>query len=69
MDSWDIEGLSVNLTMNTYGPCASFLLRQMCEEKRISWIVDMYNVGHLVESNAYYKDLWIWSPKNDKYGW
>jgi hypothetical protein len=41
----------------------------MCEEKRISWIVDMYNVGHLVESNAYYKDLWIWSPKNDKYGW
>ncbi len=35
MDSWDIEGLSVNLTKNTFGPCASFLLRQMYEEKRI----------------------------------
>ncbi len=37
MDSWDIQGLSVNLTMNTYGPCASFSLRQMYEEKRITW--------------------------------
>ncbi len=33
----DIEGLSVNLTKNTYGACASFLLRQMYEEKRIRW--------------------------------
>jgi hypothetical protein len=37
MNSWDIEGLNVNLTKNTYGPCASFLLRQMYEEKRIRW--------------------------------
>jgi hypothetical protein len=37
MDSWDIEGLNINLTRNTYGLCASFLLRQMYEEKRIRW--------------------------------
>jgi hypothetical protein len=37
MDSWDIEGLNVNLTKNTFGPCPSFLLRQMYEEKRIRW--------------------------------
>jgi hypothetical protein len=37
MDSWDIEGLSVNLTKNTFGPCASFLLRKMYEEKKIRW--------------------------------
>jgi len=37
MNSWNIEGLSINLTKNTYGPCASFLLRQMYEEKRIRW--------------------------------
>ncbi len=37
MKSWDIEGLIVNLTKNTYGPCASFLLRQMYEEKKIRW--------------------------------
>ncbi len=34
MDSWDIEGLSVNLTKNTFGPCVSFLLRQMYEKKK-----------------------------------
>jgi hypothetical protein len=37
MDSWDIEGFSVNLIKNTFGPCASFLLRKMYEEKRIRW--------------------------------
>jgi hypothetical protein len=37
MDYWDIEGLNINLTNNTSGPCASFLLRQMYEEKRIRW--------------------------------
>ncbi len=37
MNSWDIEGLIVNLTKNTYGPCAFFLIRQMYEEKRIRW--------------------------------
>ncbi len=37
MDFWDIDGLSVNLTKNTYGPCASFLSRQMYKEKRIRW--------------------------------
>ncbi len=37
MDSWDIEGLNVNLTRNTFGPCASFLLRQMYKEKGIRW--------------------------------
>ncbi len=37
MNSWDIEGLSIKLTKNTYGPCASFLLRQMYEEKKIRW--------------------------------
>jgi len=37
MNSWYIEGLSVNLTKNTFGPCAYFLLRQMYEEKRIRW--------------------------------
>jgi hypothetical protein len=35
MDSWDIEGLSVDLTKNTFGPCASFLLRKLYEEKKI----------------------------------
>jgi hypothetical protein len=28
MDSWHNDGLNVNLTKNTYGPCASFLLKQ-----------------------------------------
>ncbi len=37
IDSWDIEGLSVNLTKNTFDPWASFLLGQMYEEKRIRW--------------------------------
>ncbi len=37
MDSWDIEGLNFNLTKNTFGPCASLLLEQMYEEKRIRW--------------------------------
>jgi hypothetical protein len=37
MNSWDIEGLNINLIKNTYGPCASFLLRQMYEEKKIRW--------------------------------
>jgi hypothetical protein len=37
MNSWDIDGLSVNLTKNTYGPCASFLLRKMYKEKIIRW--------------------------------
>jgi len=37
MDFWDIEGLIINLTKNTYGPCPSFLLRQMYKEKRIRW--------------------------------
>ncbi len=37
MNSWDVEGLNINLTKNTYGPCASFLLRQMYEEKKIRW--------------------------------
>jgi hypothetical protein len=37
MDSCDIKGLSLNLTKNTFGPCASFLLEQMYEEKRIRW--------------------------------
>jgi hypothetical protein len=27
MNSWDIEGLNINLTKNTYGPCASSLLK------------------------------------------
>jgi len=36
MDSWDIKRLSVNLTKN-FGPCGSFLLRQMYEEKKITW--------------------------------
>jgi hypothetical protein len=57
MDSWDIEGLNVNLTKNTFGPCVSFLSRQMYEEKKKGVIVDMYNVGHLLKFNAYYKDL------------
>jgi hypothetical protein len=35
--SWDIEGLNINLAKNTFGPCASFLLRKMYEEKRIRW--------------------------------
>ncbi len=35
MNSWDIEGLCVNLTKNTFGPCVFFLLRQMYEEKKI----------------------------------
>jgi hypothetical protein len=25
--SWDIEGLSVHLTKNTFGPCASFFVK------------------------------------------
>jgi hypothetical protein len=33
MDSWDIERLNINLTKNAYGPCASFFLRQLYEEK------------------------------------
>jgi hypothetical protein len=37
MDSWDIEGLNVDLTNNTSNPRASFLLRQMYKEKRIRW--------------------------------
>jgi hypothetical protein len=37
MEYWDIEGLSINLAKNTFGPCASFLLRKMYEEKRIRW--------------------------------
>jgi len=37
MNPWDIEGLIVNLTKNTYDPCASFLLRQIYEEKKIRW--------------------------------
>jgi hypothetical protein len=37
MDSWDNEGLSINLTKNTFGPCGYSLLRQMYEEKRIRW--------------------------------
>ncbi len=37
MNFWDIEGLNINLTKNTYGPCASFLLRQMYKEKKIRW--------------------------------
>ncbi len=37
MDFWDIEGLHVSLTRNTFGPCASFLLRQMHKEKGIRW--------------------------------
>jgi hypothetical protein len=37
MDSWDIEGLNVNLTKNTFGPCASVLLEQMYKEKIIRW--------------------------------
>ncbi len=31
------RGSSVDLTKNTYGPCASFSLRQMHEEKKITW--------------------------------
>ncbi len=37
MNSSDIERLNINLTKNTYGPCASFLLRQMYEEKKARW--------------------------------
>ncbi len=37
MNSWDIEGLSINLTKNTYGSCASLLLSQMYEQKKIRW--------------------------------
>ncbi len=37
MESWDIEGLSFNLAKNTFGACASLLLEQMYEEKRIRW--------------------------------
>jgi hypothetical protein len=37
MDFQDIEGLNINLTKKTYGPCAPFLLRKMYEEKRIRW--------------------------------
>ncbi len=37
MNSWDIEGLNINLTNNTYGPCAFFLLRQMYQENKIRW--------------------------------
>jgi hypothetical protein len=37
MNFWDIEGLNVNAAKNTYGPCASFLLKQMYEEKKKRW--------------------------------
>jgi len=37
MNFWDVKGLSVNLTKNTFGPCVTFLLRQVYEEKRIRW--------------------------------
>jgi hypothetical protein len=33
MDFWDIEGLSVNLTKNTYGPCASFFAKTNVQGK------------------------------------
>jgi hypothetical protein len=35
MNSWDIEGLNINSTKNTYGPCAYYLLKQMYKEKKI----------------------------------
>jgi hypothetical protein len=37
MDFWDVEGLTINVTKNTFGSCVTFLLRQMYEEKGIRW--------------------------------